>query len=140
MPRMKGAAKRLPKSSKASDIRTKYEPRFCNVVINRGRKGHSRAQIAVYLGVTRKTLARWEGAHPEFKEAMEVALDQALAWWETKAQRSLEKKHFQAGMLGKMMAARYPDEYDDRMRLLGDKDAPLTVITRRIIDARDDKR
>jgi DNA-binding XRE family transcriptional regulator len=113
-----------------------YQPRFCKVVVNQGRQGKSRTQIAVYLGVSRKRLKAWEKEHPEFAEAMEIALDYARAWWENKAQRSLGQKHFQAGMLAKMMASRFPDEYSERMVHAGDEEAPLTVITRRIIDAR----
>jgi hypothetical protein len=119
------------------DLSKPYHPRFCSVVINRGRKGESRAQIAVYLGVTRKRLKAWEDAHPDFKEAMEVASDQALAWWESKAQRNLGQKHFQAGVLNKMMAARYPKDYGDRSTLELEVETPLRVITRRIIRADD---
>jgi hypothetical protein len=84
------------------------------------------------LGVTRRRLISWEQAHPEFAEAMEIALDQALAWWETKAQRNLNQKHFQSGMLNKMMASRYPQDYGERSAV--EVDMPITVITRRIID------
>lgn len=68
-----------------------------------------------------------EDAHPEFAEAMEMALDQALAWLESKAQKSLNQKHFQAGMLNKMMASRYPREYGDRVVHAGEEEAPLTA-------------
>jgi hypothetical protein len=144
--RSKGALKAPDKSvdrGRTKGLAKEYEPRFCGVAINQGRQGKSRAQIAVYLGVTRKRLAIWEQAHPEFAEAMEIAADQALAWWESKAQRSLEKKHFQAGMLNKMMASRYPSDYGDKSQLDIGGDA-LRTITRRIIrplsDNDDDKR
>jgi hypothetical protein len=138
MKRNKGALKERDKSvgaGRSKGLAKEYEPRFCNVVINQGRQGKSRAQIAVHLGVTRKRLAIWERANPEFAEAMDIALDQALAWWESKAQENLNQKHFQSGMLNKMMASRYPAEYGERSSLEV-TEPPITVITRRIIDAR----
>jgi hypothetical protein len=134
--RNKGALKDRDKSATAGrgkGLRKEYEPRFCNVVVNQGSKGKSRTQIAVYLGISTKTLKRWEQAHPEFAEAMDIAMDYALAWWEGKAQRSLNQKHFQSGMLNKMMASRYPERYGERSSV--EVDMPITVITRRIIDA-----
>jgi hypothetical protein len=139
MPRSKGALKarerdttKRDKAGHSETMRRDYEPRFCKVVIGQGRQGKSRAQIAVYLGVTRKRIASWEATHPEFREAMEIALDYALAWWETKAQKSLNAKHFQAGMLNKMLASRYPDQYGDKSQL--EVDIPITKIIRRIVD------
>jgi hypothetical protein len=141
--RAKGIQKERDKSAsagRAKGLSKEYHKRFCHVVVNQGRQGKSRTQIAVYLGVSRKRLKTWEDAHPQFKDAMEIALDHARAWWENKAQRSLDQKHFQSGLLGKMMASRFPDEYSERVVHAGDEAAPLTVITRRIIDARTPKR
>ena len=63
---------------------------------------------------------------------MEIAEDYALAYWESKAQKSLTAKHFQADILNKLMASRYPKEYGERSTLELDT-PPLTMITRRII-------
>jgi hypothetical protein len=141
MPRTKGALKardrdttKRAKAGLSETMRREYAPRLCQVVINQGRQGKSRAQIAVYLGVTRNTLLRWEAAHPEFKEAMEIALDHSLAWWETKAQKSLNAKHFQTGLLNKMIASRYPQDYGDKSQLEITNEPPLTVIQRVIVD------
>lgn len=139
MTKAKGIQKERDKSASAGrtkGLSKEYHKRFCNAVVNQGRQGKSRTQIAVYLGVSRKRLKTWEDVHPEFKDAMEIALDHARAWWENKAQRSLNQKHFQSGLLGKMMASRFPDEYGERVQLAGDEEAPLTVIRRVIVDAR----
>lgn len=143
--RMTGIQRRLAKdSTRDSDTKRDYKPRLCNVVIDQGRLGKSRTQIAVYLGISRRRLKTWIDKYPDFAEAMEIALDNARAWWENKAQRSLDKKHFQAGVMGKMMAARFPDEYGDKVTVAGDDDAPIRVIRRVIVDPRrddsDDKR
>jgi hypothetical protein len=130
----KGILKQLPKAGNESSIRKDYHPRFCNVVMGQGRLGKSRAQIATYLGITRKRLAAWETEHPDFREAMEVAADRALAYLEGLAMRGLRLKHFQSALMGKLLAARAPETYSDKIKMSGDGDAPLTVIKRVIVD------
>lgn len=138
MPRNKGALKsrsldtsKRSKAGRAEAMRREYEPRLCNVVINQGRRGKSRAQIAMYLGVSRRKLSTWEAAHADFREAMEIALDYSLAYWETKGEKHLTSKHFQANVLNKIMSSRYPKEYGDKSQI--EVDVPLTTIVRRIV-------
>jgi hypothetical protein len=137
MRRNKGALKRIakdnPKASDTKTLRREYQPRFCNVVMDQGRQGKSRAQIATYLGVTRKRLKQWEAAHEDFREAMEIAEDRALAYLEGLAIKGLKLKHFQSALLNKLLASRAPETYGDRQKL-EIEEAPLTVITRRVVD------
>jgi DNA-binding XRE family transcriptional regulator len=127
MGRNKGA---LPKHTNAATLRKEYHKRFCNVVMDQGRLGKSRAQMAAYIGVSRRTLATWERNHEDFKEALEIADDRALAYLETLAMKGLKLKHFQSALLNKLMASRYPKEYGEKSKLEVDVDAPLTVIRR----------
>ena len=70
---------------------TKYRRRFCNRVVQLGRRGRSAIEIAVALGVHRQTLRRWCIAHLEFAQALEFAHDCALVWWERLGHRQLDK-------------------------------------------------
>jgi DNA-binding transcriptional regulator YiaG len=135
--RNKGASKRDKDATKGggSGLRKEYQKRFCNVVIDQGRQGKSRAQIAAYLGVSRRTLATWERNHEDFKDAMEIADERALAYLEGLAMKGLKLKHFQSALLNKLMAARYPKEYGEKSKLEIEGEAPLTVIRRVIVDA-----
>ena len=131
---MKGIQKQVDKSARqgrTQGINKAYQKRFCSVVLNQGRQGKSLTQIAAYLGVTRKRLYSWMKDHPEFKDAVEMAREHSQAWWENKAQKSLDSKHFQGSMLGKMMASRFPDDYGERSSI--EIEAPITVIRRVIV-------
>jgi phage terminase large subunit len=71
---------------------SKYDPSFCDLVIELGAQGKSKAQLAASIGVSRETIDLWAKVHPEFSDALKFAKDLALAWWEdqTLSQRSLD--------------------------------------------------
>jgi len=63
-----------------------------SAVIECGKQGFSESEIAVAVGISRRTLKSWaspnHGSHvPEFAEAFERALLASQAWWEAKARK-----------------------------------------------------
>lgn len=95
---------------------TKYRASYCQRVIELGGKGQSRAQMAAALGVSRRVINLWETVHEEFAEALELAGDLCLAWWETKAQDNLTTSSWQGGTWSRSMAARFPADYREVVR------------------------
>lgn len=61
---------------------TKYNPDFCATVIEYGKQGLSKAQIAARLDVHRETLNNWAETHPEFFDAIKKATNFAQDLWE----------------------------------------------------------
>lgn len=95
---------------------TDYRPEYCERVIELGRNGKSKAQIAADLDVARRTIDYWAEAHPDFLLAITRANDLQLAWWENKGQANLEAQTFQTGLWSRSMAARFPDDYTERQK------------------------
>ena len=95
---------------------TDYRAAYCEQVIELGREGKSKAQIAAVLDVARMTLDNWANEHPDFLDAITRARDLQLAWWENKGQANLEAQTFQTGLWSRSMAARFPDEYTERQK------------------------
>lgn len=123
---------------------TDYEPEFCDRVIALGKKGKSRTEIAYELDCGTTTLQRWEAAHEEFRVAMARAKEAEQVWWERKGRRNLNAQHFQASMWSRSMAARFPNDWREKVAHVGDKNEDpiqqeLTVtadaFTRRILGA-----
>lgn len=108
---------------------TDYRPEFCDRVIELGREGKSRAEIASALDCSRQTLATWEKVHPEFLDALQRAKDEELAWWEGKAREGLDKgSAFNAAIWAKSVNGRFPNEpYRERHELSGAGGAPLAA-------------
>lgn len=96
---------------------TDYMPEHCEVVIALGAKGKSYTQIAVALGITRKTLYAWGEKNPAFLYALERARECAMDWWETQGQMGLTADRFNAPVWAKSMSCRFPDDYSDKNKV-----------------------
>lgn len=96
---------------------TDYRAEFCERVIELGKEGKSKAQMAARLGVCRMTLENWTQNHPEFMDAINRARELSQDWWEEKGQRSLDKPIFQTALWAKSMSARFQADYSDRSKV-----------------------
>jgi hypothetical protein len=61
---------------------TKYKREMCATVIECGKEGMGKAEMACELGIHHSTFAAWQEKHPEFSEAVKEALLNSQAWWE----------------------------------------------------------
>jgi len=61
---------------------TDYDPAFCDKVIELGKAGASKAEMAAELGVVRQTLDNWCEQHREFLDSVKQAVSWSQAWWE----------------------------------------------------------
>jgi transposase len=109
---------------------SEYDPAYCDAVIELGKAGKSRAQIASALNVSRQTLINWGLAHPEFLDALQRAKDEELAWWEGQAQEGLNKgSSFNAAIWAKSVSGRFPAEpYRERVQVTGAGDGPVRTL------------
>lgn len=120
---------------------TKYDPSYCDRVVEFGEEGMSVVEMASELGVSRNTLeTTWTLAHPEFLEAMGIARDRSQAWWEKQGRIHLTADKFQASLYSRSMAARFPRDWREvkGTELTGADGGPIeqriTNIERVIVD------
>ncbi len=66
-----------------------YKRTYCRRVIALGRKGYSLSAMASALGTARQALQGWARQYPEFKDALQLARDHAVAYWEGEAQKAI---------------------------------------------------
>lgn len=93
---------------------TKYTPEACDVVVELGRDGASRAEMAAELDIAIKTLHNWEDAHPEFLQATTRARDLAQAWWERQGRRGIWSREFNASAYRLQVMNRFPTDWRDK--------------------------
>lgn len=67
---------------------TKYDPSFCERVIEMGKHGKSKAYMAAELGVPRSCFDDYEKDYPEFSEAVNIAVGFSQRWWEAELQKA----------------------------------------------------
>lgn len=97
---------------------SEYDPAYCERVIELGRQGCGKAEIADELDCSRQTLLNWAEAHPEFLDALHRAHDCSLAWWEKQARMNLATAGYQSGLWKQAMSGRFPAEpYRERQEL-----------------------
>lgn len=96
---------------------TLYDPSYCDRVVELGKEGKSKAQMAADIGVHRETLDEWAKVHPEFSDSITRARNYSQAWWEAEVQRGIWSREFNAAAWAKSMSARFPDDYSDRSKL-----------------------
>lgn len=96
---------------------TDYDPAFCDRVIELGRQGASKAEMAAELECARSTFALWEGAHEEFSEAVKHAVDLSQAWWEKNGRLATfgGTEGFNATSFIFNMKNRFPADWKDKV-------------------------
>ena len=90
-----------------------YDASFCDLVLDLGAAGKSKAQIAAAIGVVRNTLDNWAETHPEFLSALKAAKELELAWWENAGQMNMTRQGFNATAFTFQMKNRFRDDYRD---------------------------
>jgi len=119
---------------------SKYDPAYCQMVIDLGNQGASVVEMAHEIGVCRATLeANWPEAHPEFLEALTRAKQASQVWWEKTGRSNLATSGFQSSMWSRSMAARFPHDWREvsARELSGPNGQPIPVgydVTRTIVD------
>lgn len=110
-----------------------YDPAYCEQVVELGKLGKSTEAIGAILGVGTATLYRWMDEFPEFREAISLAKDHELYWWEEQAQSYMvenrESDKLNTGLWAKSMAARFPKKYREQVKqeITGADGAPLVT-------------
>lgn len=61
---------------------TKYKPEFCDMVIEFGKTGASKAEMALDLDIAMSTFDVWQNDIPEFMEAVKRAVSYSQGYWE----------------------------------------------------------
>lgn len=106
---------------------SKYDPAYCEKVIELGREGKSQVQIAVALDIPRQTMQSWADQHLEFSAALTRAKECEQAWWEEQGMKGLTADKFNSAVWSKSMSARFRDEYTERREHAGVPDRPIQV-------------
>lgn len=119
---------------------TAYKPEYCEQVIELGRAGKSKVQMAAHFDVCRKTIDNWAEENPEFLRALERAMIHAQDWWENAGQNGMIDGKINATIWSRSMAARFPADWREIKGVEANIDAnvkaSITEVKRTIVDPR----
>ncbi len=96
---------------------TDYDQSYCERVIELGKEGASKAEMAAELGIVRQTLDNWTEAHPEFMDAVKQAVSWSQAWWEKQGRVATfgGTEGFNATSFIFNMKNRFPADWKDKV-------------------------
>lgn len=73
---------------------TKYDNSFCDVVVEKMKKGAAIKELPFYLGVCVDTINEWRKIHPDFSAAIKKGESFSEAVWLRKGRLELENPKF----------------------------------------------
>lgn len=99
---------------------TEYRPEYCERVVELGKVGCSKAELARNFDVDRSTLNVWADRYPEFATALNKSSEYAQAWWEEKGrEKTFDSEGFNATSFIFNMKNRFPKDWRDRQEITG---------------------
>lgn len=121
---------------------SKYDPEYCERVIEMGAQGYSVVEMAAEIGVARNTLeTEWPSQHEDFSQAFTQSRQLSQAWWEKQGRVNLVMPPgmgtFQASVWSRSMAARFPADWRENkgVEVTGANGGPVQVMTLEFVDA-----
>ena len=112
---------------------SKYDEAYCEKVIELGKLGKSRWAIASILKITPSNLMNWDAVHENFREALKIARQDSIAFWELLAETHIIENpggpKLNTGLWSRSMAARFPNEYREnaKVEVTGKDGNPIEV-------------
>jgi hypothetical protein len=121
---------------------TKYDPAYCQQMVDFCAQGYSITAFAGHIGLSRECLTKWGQEHPEFLLAIKQAKTIAAKKYENIALRQLEGELTSGQALTIFMLKNYaPNDFkdDQTLRLANDNDKPfmVTAVERTFVEADD---
>jgi transposase len=98
---------------------SKYDPAFCEVVIEAGRNGETMAGMAEACDVHRETIREWMEIHPEFSAAVKRGLQISQVEWERKGRLATfgEVPNFNATSYIFQMKNRFKEDWREKLEV-----------------------
>ena len=94
----------------------KFEPEMCDRMIEMGKLGSSKKMIFADIGITNDVAKGWEKKYPEFKDALDMALVNAQAYWEKMMLDNVNNKGFNSRMVEIAVRGQFQDTYKGNCR------------------------
>jgi hypothetical protein len=95
----------------AKKLIPKFEPAMCDTIIAMGEEGASQKMMWSKLGISKTTAETWKKKHPEFAEALDIALVHAQSYWETQLLANVENKNFNSRLVEIALRGQFQQDY-----------------------------
>jgi hypothetical protein len=114
-------------AKKEAPTKSKYDPAMCQTMIELGKEGASQKIMWSVLGISKATAASYKEKHPEFAEALDLALVHSQAYWERMMLANVENKNFNTRMVEIAVRGQFGETYKDNREIKADVKQEISV-------------
>jgi len=100
---------------------------MCDRMIELGKQGASQKMIWADLGITRTAAETMKKNHPEFADALDMALVHSQAHWERMMLANAENKNFNTRMVEIAVRGQFGETYKDNREVKSEIKQEVTI-------------
>ena len=104
-----------------------FKPEMCETLIEMGKQGASQKMMWSELGISKDVAENWKKKHPEFAEALGVALVHSQAFWEREMLANVGNKAFNSRIAEIALRGQFPQDYKETREQKIDVKADVVV-------------
>ena len=97
----------------ATKSKYEFKPEMCDQLIELGKTGASQKMMFATIGISSGAAQTFKKNHPEFAEALDMAITHAQAFWETQLLANVENKAFNSRVAEIALRGQFPSDYRD---------------------------
>lgn len=112
----------------ATKSKYEFKPEMCDQLIELGKVGASQKMMFASVGISSSAAQTFKKNHPEFAEALDMAITHSQAYWETQLLANVENKAFNSRVAEIALRGQFPSDYRD------DKNSKLEVKADVVLD------
>lgn len=115
-------------------VLSKFTPDMCDRLVELGKKGASQKMMWADLGISKSTADAWKKKHPEFAEALDLALVHSQAYWEREMLANVGNKAFNSRIAEIALRGQFPQDYKETREQKIDVKADVVVDFKGAVD------
>ena len=112
----------------ATKSKYEFKTEMCDQLIELGKVGASQKMMFASVGISSSAAQTFKKNHPEFAEALDMAITHSQAYWETQLLANVENKAFNSRVAEIALRGQFPSDYRD------DKSSKLEVKADVVLD------
>lgn len=88
-----------------------FKPEMCDRMIELGKEGASQKMMWADLGISKGAADEWKKKHPEFADALDLALVHSQAFWERELLANVGNKNFNSRLAEIALRGQFQSDY-----------------------------
>jgi hypothetical protein len=88
-----------------------FKPEMCDRMIELGKEGASQKMMFAEIGINKGVAETWKKNHPEFADALDMAVTHSQAYWEREILANLNNKTFNSRLAEIALRGQFQQDY-----------------------------